>query len=95
MERPENHEKRDHVYFKDVYGWTVADRRRHQNGKPYTKHPSLGGSFLLDDFLFKWRGVNNYYKKTSNQRFSVPRDRDPDELTIGMRREFGLKVLTH
>lgn len=89
MERPENHEKH-HVYYKDVYGWTVADRHRHQNGKPYTKHPSLGAYFLLDDFLFKWRSVSSYYntnRKTSNQRVSVPRDRDPDELTIGMRIE--------
>ncbi|KAF8342355.1 hypothetical protein F5887DRAFT_1076153 [Amanita rubescens] len=40
IERPKNYEKHQ-VYYKTEDGWRYADKRRHDNGKPYTRHPEI------------------------------------------------------
>ncbi|KAF8336799.1 hypothetical protein F5887DRAFT_1245073 [Amanita rubescens] len=58
IERPKNYEKHQ-VYYKTEDGWRYADKRRHDNGKPYTRHPEIS-LYFLDDFSFTWRNARNY-----------------------------------
>lgn len=59
IEQPKNYEKHQ-VYYKAEDGWRPADKRRHDNGKPYTRHPKFS-TFFLDDCSFTWRHARNYY----------------------------------
>jgi hypothetical protein len=83
INRPANYEQH-HIYYKTENGWMPADaRRRDDNGKPYTKHPSLKSSVLLDDFVFRWRSVRSYHG-TNREIPNQPRDGKSVELSRGM-----------
>lgn len=66
IEPPKNYEKHQ-VYYKDKDGWKHADKRRHDNGKPYTKHPEIS-LYFLDDFSFTWRNARNYSASSKRGR---------------------------
>jgi hypothetical protein len=59
IEPTKNYEKHQ-VYYKTKDGWRHADKRRHDNGRPYTRHPEIS-VYFLDDCSFTWRNARNYY----------------------------------
>ena len=85
IERPKNYEKHQ-VYYKTEDGWRHADKRRHSNNKPYTRHPEIS-LYFLDDFSFTWRNARNYCASTRSKRpdsTSGRGDYDAVELDHGM-----------
>jgi hypothetical protein len=97
IEPPKNYEKHQ-VYYKTEDGWRHADKRRHDNGKPYTRHPEFS-LYFLDDFSFTWRNARNYSANSKRGRSkrldstSGGEDHDAVELSHGARmQESNLKA---
>jgi hypothetical protein len=81
IERPKNYEKHQ-VYYKTEDGWRHADKRRRDNGKPYTRHPKIS-VYFLDDFSFTWRNARNYSPSTRSKRLnSTSRKGDCDAVEL-------------
>lgn len=80
IEMPENHNKH-RIYFKGDKGWTCADGRRDDNGRPLTAHPTTPAAIVLDDYAFRWRNVRSYYCSNDTMK---KRKRGETESTPGI-----------
>jgi hypothetical protein len=60
IKQPENFDK--HIlYHRTDAGWTPMDKRKSDNGRPFTTYPQ-NNAFVLDPFTFTWRSrdIRNY-----------------------------------
>jgi hypothetical protein len=73
IEKPENHDKHQ-IYYKSGKGWTCAEEGRDGGGRPYTSHPILSSSHVLDDYAFRWRSVRSYYQSTRKREATAQGD---------------------